>query len=97
MSRAEFMPSAKADLDEIWEYIAEDNVEAANRFIDRLVELAENLALQPSMGRSRAEFSPRLRSIPYGRFMVFYQPAGKGIEIIRVLAAARDINQTFFL
>ena len=29
-------PAASRDLDEIWEYIAEDNLDAADRWVDKL-------------------------------------------------------------
>jgi plasmid stabilization system protein ParE len=31
-------PEATRDLDDIWEYIAEDNLEAADRFLGKLYE-----------------------------------------------------------
>ena len=42
-----FAPLAIQDLDAIWDYIAQDNVEAANRVIDRITEACQTLAIQP--------------------------------------------------
>jgi plasmid stabilization system protein ParE len=36
MSRYRLTEQARADLDEIWLYIAEDNIPAADRFLDTL-------------------------------------------------------------
>lgn len=36
--------SAQSDLDEIWEYIAEDNIDAADEWIARLFAAFETLA-----------------------------------------------------
>ena len=44
---------ADQDLDEIWEYIAEDNVDAADRLIAKLFEAFEELARILGMGHKR--------------------------------------------
>jgi len=36
--------AAELDLDEIWEYIAQENIEAADRWIGRLFDAFESLA-----------------------------------------------------
>jgi plasmid stabilization system protein ParE len=44
-------PRASADLSEIWEFIAQENIERADAFIDRIDEKFRVLAAQPLMGR----------------------------------------------
>jgi toxin ParE1/3/4 len=44
------------------------------------------------MGRSRLELAPDLRSFPVGQYVIFYLPLPKGVEIVRVLHGARDIE-----
>jgi plasmid stabilization system protein ParE len=39
--------AADLDLDEIWEYIAQDNVDAADRWIGKLFDAFDALALNP--------------------------------------------------
>jgi plasmid stabilization system protein ParE len=39
--------AAQRDLDEIWDYIAQESVAAANRLIDTIVETCQRLASQP--------------------------------------------------
>nr|WP_245754608.1 type II toxin-antitoxin system RelE/ParE family toxin [Candidatus Accumulibacter aalborgensis] len=36
-----------------------------------------------------------LRSFPAGRYIIFYQQISEGIEIVRVLHSARDLNAIF--
>lgn len=36
-----------------------------------------------------------LRSHPHGNYVIFYRPIGDGIEIVRVLHGARDIDAAF--
>ena len=48
---------AEQDLDEIWEYIAEDNIAAADRWIQKLFEAFEALAQTPKMGHKREDIT----------------------------------------
>ncbi len=38
-------PLAETDLDDIWWYIAQDNPDAADRFLDKIEELCQTLVL----------------------------------------------------
>lgn len=82
------------DLDEIWFYIATDNIAAADGVIDAIGETSSHLARQPMMGRARPELLfDDLRSFPVGRYVLFYRPVADGIEIVRVIHTARDIAE----
>src|SRR6266849_4125190 len=48
-----FLPLARNDLNEIWEYIAQDNLDAAERLVERIEELCALLAERPQLGRRR--------------------------------------------
>ncbi len=43
------------------------------------------------------ELLPGLLSFPFGRYMIFYLSIPGGIEIVRVLHGARDIERLFTL
>ena len=90
-----FLPLARNDLNEIWEYIAQDNLDAAERLVERIEELCELLAQRPQLGRRREELAPGLRSFPAESYFIFYQPIPDGIEVVRVLHASRDIDSLF--
>jgi len=51
-------PEAKADLLEIWLYIAQDDLKAADRVIDSIELRCRTLAEEPGMGRVRLELKP---------------------------------------
>lgn len=53
------------------------------------------LAAQPMMGRTREELAPGVRNFPFGRYVVFYMPMDDGIDVVRVLHGARDIDAVF--
>jgi toxin ParE1/3/4 len=47
------------------------------------------------MGRARDELSPSLRSFPFGRYVIFYEPVEGGIDVVRLLHSARDVHAQF--
>ena len=90
-------PQAETDILEIWDYIAEDSMVEADRWVDRLDEKFALWATQPMMGRSRDELTPGVRSLAFGRYVVFYEPLPDGIDVVRVLHGTRDIDTNFEL
>lgn len=66
MARVSRRPLPAADILDIWDYIAEDSLDEADRWVDRLDEKLDLLATQPLMGRARDELLAGLRSFPFG-------------------------------
>ncbi len=95
MSRYRLSTQSRADLDDIWLYIASDNVAAADHFIDELVGKFRTLAKEPGIGRTRDELAESLRSFPVGNYVIFYRAMQDGIEVVRVLSGFRDIPTVF--
>ena len=100
-SQIQKTPQAAADLIDIASYIAEDNLDAAERFLDAAEEAFALLASMPSMGRAVNFQSPAAQGIRvwrvrgFERYLIFYRAVEHGIEIVRVLHAARDIERLF--
>ena len=86
------LPRAKTDLVEIWDYIADDSEARADAFIETIDQKFHALARRPNMGRLRDELAEGLRSFPVGRYVIFYRPIPEGVEIVRVLHGARDLD-----
>ena len=95
MSEYRVSDAARSDLDEIWLYIAQDNPDAAERFVRSLVSRFPMLAGMPKMGRPREELAPRLHSFALGNYVIFYRPMDNGIEVVRVLHGTRDLPPLF--
>lgn len=95
MNQFRISDAARADLDEIWLYIAQDNPDAADKFIRAIVSRFPKFAAMPELGRRREELSPQLRSFPVGRYVIFYRPMENGIEVFRILHGARDLPPLF--
>ena len=47
------------------------------------------------MGRAREELAADLRSFPFGRYVIFYAPVDEGIDVVRVVHSARDVDAAF--
>jgi toxin ParE1/3/4 len=84
---------AQTDLDEIWSYVARDSMAAADRLIARFYQKFLLLSTQPLIGEERSELAADLRSFSVGNYVVFYRPVQSGIEVARVIHAARQIGE----
>ena len=88
-------PRAKSDLAEIWDYIADDTEARADAFVEKIDRKFQTLAARPLIGRLRDELAEGLRSFPAGRYIIFYLSLQDGIEVVRVLHSARDLDAVF--
>ena len=52
-------PEALVDLNEIWEFIAADNLEAADRVLEEIREVIGSLVSFPRMGHTREDLTSR--------------------------------------
>ncbi|MFM8748453.1 MAG: type II toxin-antitoxin system RelE/ParE family toxin [Aestuariivirga sp.] len=89
--RVAFSPRAAHDIEEIGDYIFLDNPQAALKFIAGLRARCARLSSSPLGGAARPELGENLRSVPFGRYVIFYTPLPDQILIERVLHGARDI------
>jgi len=95
MARFSHSRQARADLVEIWNYIAEDNPQAADKLLDRIDKKCRTLAQYPYMGRERDDIKRGVFSFPVRNYIIFYTQTDDGIEIVRVLHGARDVYSQF--
>jgi toxin ParE1/3/4 len=90
-----FTPVARDDLENIWEFIAKENLSAATRVAQILMQKCSLLAENPLLGRQREELAANLRSFPVRSYVIFYRVSTDNLEIIRILNAAQDIDSAF--
>lgn len=95
MKLVRFTEPAIQDLEEIYDYIARENIEAAERLIARFQKHWRTAAENPGIGRKRDQWHSNLRSIREGNYLILYIQIKEGIEIIRVIHGARDIDALF--
>jgi toxin ParE1/3/4 len=83
---------AEADIAGIAEYIAERNLPAAIRMLDRIESTCQTLAENPGLGEVRKGFGvPGCRSFTVSRYVIFYRRSDVGVDIARILDASRDL------
>jgi plasmid stabilization system protein ParE len=83
---------AELDLDEIWEYIALDNLRAADRWIGKLFDAFDTLAQNPGMGHKREDLTAYpILFWPVGAYLILYRVQSKRLEIVAVTQGARDV------
>ena len=93
--RYELSDDARDDLNEIFRFIAKDNEFAALKLVTRLLDIIANLQENPLIGRERGELKEGLRSFPEGNYLIFYRLWAGHVLIVRVLHAARDLDEIF--
>jgi toxin ParE1/3/4 len=92
-------PRARRDIVACALYIEEQNPRAARRFLAAVERTINGLAASPWIGPRRDYDNPRLvglRMFPvrgFEKHLIFYRPTENGIEIVRVLHAARDLDE----
>ena len=64
MATVNFAQSARTDLLEVWLFIAEENLNAADRVLETIEQEAGILATQPLMGRARPDLAQDIRTWP---------------------------------
>jgi toxin ParE1/3/4 len=85
-------PQAEMDVASIWQFIANNNVRAADAMLDRIEAAFDLLAQAPLAGRERNDLGANLRSFPVESYIVFYTPVSDGIDVVRVMSGRRDIS-----
>jgi plasmid stabilization system protein ParE len=83
---------ADFDLDDMWEYIAADNIDSADRWIEKLFEAMEAIGQTPGMGHRREDLTSHpVLFWPVGSYLVVYRADRRPVEIVAVTQGSRDI------
>jgi toxin ParE1/3/4 len=81
-------------LEDIFEYIAVDNPDAAARTIDGIYERAQVLAQYPEIGHKYLHSPRNVRILQYGHFRIAYLVRADGnVDILGVFHGALDITK----
>ena len=89
MSAYALTPLARADIFEIWSYIARGSVDSAGRVEEAIYDACELVAKNPLVGHFSADLTKRpLRFwtlTRYSNYTLVYRPEKKPLEIVAVL------------
>ena len=95
MNSYSFADRAVQDLEEICDYIAQNNSKAASQLFDAIRQKCKLVAEFPGMGKSYDRLSRGLRGFTVDDYIVFYYPKADGIDIARVINGYRDLEALF--
>ena len=87
--------AAEADVTEIWEFIAQDNTDAATAFVLRLEEQINTLERFPErcpLVRENELLGTAYRHLVYGNYRTVFKIIESGVIIMRVLHGARLLD-----
>jgi plasmid stabilization system protein ParE len=91
MTGYDFHPEALADLNEIWEYIALDSLDAADRVIADILTAIRNLVSFPGVGHRRPDLTSRpLHFIVVHQHLIAYAPDEKPLWVVAAIHGRRN-------
>jgi plasmid stabilization system protein ParE len=84
-------PDAYEDIDDIREYIAEDNPDAADRMVDEIFDSIRQLSQFPNRGFRRTKLaSMSFRFVSVREYLIAYVPEKKPLWVVAVFHGRRS-------
>ena len=78
---------------QIWEYVARENIRAADKVLDRLEAVSEFLETFPQVGRRRDDIGPEVRSLlAAASYLVLYRIKESQVEIVRYVHGRQNLQ-----
>lgn len=87
--RIEYSATARRDLLQIREYIAQDNEQAADRVVLRILHSVRHLAAFPELGPLWRDTGTRFLSVPGLSYRIHYQIGDSVVEVLTVTHTSR--------
>ena len=88
---------AKADIFDIWSYIADDSEDAANRVEQSIYDACAFVAEAPLRGHSRPDLTTRSLRFwtltRYPNYTVVYRPETVPLQVVAVLHGKRNVRR----
>jgi plasmid stabilization system protein ParE len=90
-------PLAKADIFDIWSYIAEDSEQAADRVERAIYDACAFVAEDPMRAHSRPDLTARSLRFwtltRYPAYTIVYRPDKSPVEVVAVMHGKRNIQR----
>ena len=91
MTGYDFHPDVRFDLEEIWEFVRADNLDAADRVITEILSAVAALAPHPNQGHKRPDLTTRpLRFILVREYLIAYAPEESPLWVVAVIHGRRS-------
>jgi toxin ParE1/3/4 len=101
MARLVKRPEAENDLLDLFVHIGGRSVTAAERFLKAANTACEQLAEMPFLGGICEFDNPAISDLRlwtirgFRNFVILYRPIAGGVEVVRVVRSARDLESLF--
>jgi len=77
---------------QIWEYIARNDVDAADRVEGQIQQAVTKLARNPGLGHIRRDLTSKpVQFWSVYSYLIIYNPEAKPLEVVRILSGYRDV------
>jgi plasmid stabilization system protein ParE len=86
---------AEADLDDIFDYVAEDSPTAAYGLVAALRAKALRIGQAPRAYPARANYGNGIRVALSGSYVIFFRIDADRVEILHIVHGARDLKRLF--
>lgn len=90
-----WLKSALNNLDEIAEYISQENPQAASQVVDLIIEQVNQLTAQPALGRSGRVVGTRELVVSNTHYLVPYRIKNNKVEILRVFHTSQKLPKNW--
>jgi plasmid stabilization system protein ParE len=91
--------AAEVDIEEIWDFIAQDNPAEAGKFLLRLEDQVRTLQYSPGRCPLISEneiLGAQYRHLMYGNYRTVFRVSGKTVYVLRVIHGARLLDMSMF-
>ncbi len=86
-----FSSASEEDMDQIATYILDNDLNAAIKWLADVRQRCEILTTYPQIGDAREDLGAGVRSIYFGRYIIFFRSRMSAVEVIRVIPGDRDV------
>jgi toxin ParE1/3/4 len=93
MANYQFSEDAIKDINEICDYIAQNNPRSASNFFDAIRQKCKLVANFPHLGKRYEQVRPNLRGFLVGNYIIFYYAYDEGIFILRIVSGYSNLTQ----
>lgn len=89
-------PSAEADLDGLYEFVAKDSPQNAVAFVRRIRAYWSDLSLFPERGSVHDDLEPGLRAVGFERRVaILFRVLDNEVEVVRIVYGGRELSRLF--
>ena len=89
--KVQWSSAAQADLRRLYDFLAQRDLDAANRMFDRLVACPRALLQFPRRGQKLSQYEPReIREFRVARYVVRYELGVEAISVLRIFHGRED-------